>query len=114
MLDWIGIDCSLVGTSSEATGSEQVGLMKGEDQVFAVAYASGGAETYSFMFIDMKEQVVNRYSVWELKLRFYDDEQLNLVMREQLLANFWVGAKRENCLSPSMSIRKTMLVQKRT
>ena len=82
--------------------------------MFAVAYASGGAETYSYMFIDMKEQIVNRYSAWELNLRFHDDEQLNPVTREQVLANFWVGAKREHCLSPSKSIRKTMLVQKRT
>lgn len=34
--------------------------MTWEGQAFAVADASGGAETCSFIFIDMKEQAVNR------------------------------------------------------
>ena len=49
------IDCWLDETSSEGIDSEYDGLMTWEGQAVAVAGASGGAETYSFIYIDMKE-----------------------------------------------------------
>lgn len=62
LLDWMEIEmgCSLVETSSEVIDSESAGLMTWEGQAVAVADASGGVETYSFFFTDMKEQEVSR------------------------------------------------------
>lgn len=60
LLDWTEIDCSLVETSSEGIDLEYAGLMRWKGQAVVVADASGGAETYSFLFIDMKEQAISR------------------------------------------------------
>ncbi len=55
LLDLTEIDCSLDETSSEEIYLEYAGLMTWEGQAVAVAGASGGAETYSFIYIDMEE-----------------------------------------------------------
>lgn len=60
LLDLTEIDCSLDETSSEGIDWEYAGLMRWEGQAIAMADASGGAETYSFLYVDMKEQTVNR------------------------------------------------------
>lgn len=59
LLDLTKIDCLLDETSSEGIDSEFAGLMTWKGQAVAVADASGGAETYSFLYIEMKEQAVN-------------------------------------------------------
>ncbi len=52
-LDWEEIDCSLDETRSEGIGS------KWESQAMMAADASGGAETWSFLFIKIEEQVAS-------------------------------------------------------
>ena len=51
--DLIEIECSLDQTSSEGIDCEYAGLMTWEGQAIVEADASEGAETCSFLYIDM-------------------------------------------------------------
>ena len=59
LLDLTEIDCSQDETSYEGIDLDYAGLITWEGQAVAVAAASGGAKTNSFLFIDRKEQAVN-------------------------------------------------------